>query len=177
MMSGLSPPTLLLPSRPIGIGASIHCSLASHITDCSFSALQNSNNAAWKAATDGRRRILRLLVTCPGLPFQWEYIGVYQHVAKTANRTARTLLLQDTLGTVLTAARAEGKRAALLRDFNTAPPGGRWGYANGSRVVQEDRTMEDWMLANYLADLLPGLLSKPTWRPSEGPQLVVLEDF
>jgi hypothetical protein len=39
-----------LPGRPIGIGAIIHCSLANHVTDCSFSAPQNSDNAAWKAA-------------------------------------------------------------------------------------------------------------------------------
>ena len=181
-MNGLSPqaPTLAhflagqlktLEIRLI-IGAIIDCSLANHLRDYSISALQNSNNAAWKAATDGR--ILHLLVTHPGLPFQWEYdtqyIVVYQHVAKAANMPARTLL-RDTLG-VLTTAGAEGKRTVFLGDFNAAPPRGGWCYANGRRAVHEDRA---WILANNLTEVLPGLLPKPTWRPSEGPQLAVLE--
>ena len=161
-----------LPGRPVGIAAIIHCSLANHVTDCSISPPENSDNTAWKAATDGR--ILRLLVTRPGLPFKWEYVGVYQHVAKAANRTARTLL-RDTLGTILETARAEGERTVFLGDFNAAPPRGRWGYANGSRAVHEDKAMEDWILANKLTEVLPGLLPKPTWRPSEGPQLAALD--
>ena len=63
----------------------------------------------------------------------------------------------------------------FLGDFNAAPPRGRWGYANGSRAVHEDKAMEDWILANKLTEVLPGLLPKPTWRPSEGPQLAALD--
>ncbi len=31
------------------------------------------------------------------------------------------------------------------------------------------------MIANSLADILPGLLPRPTWRPSKGPQLAALD--
>jgi hypothetical protein len=103
-MSGLSPPTLALSHRPVGIGALVHCTLANHVTDCLVPALHDRDKAEWEAATGGS--ILRLQVTRPGLSSPWEYIGVYQHVAKAANRSARALL-RETLGSILKIAKDE----------------------------------------------------------------------
>jgi hypothetical protein len=93
--------TSTLPGRPVGIGAIIHCSLAKYITDCTITPLSHVNKTDWEAAVAGR--VLRLQITRPGVPSTWEFIGVYQHVARSANRTARTIL-RETLGAALTAA-------------------------------------------------------------------------
>ena len=142
-----------LPDRPVGVGALIHCSLANQVTDCLVPALRDCDKSEWEAATGGR--ILRLRVTRPGLSLQWEYIGVYQHVAKAANRSARALL-RETLTVILKSANKEERRAMVIGDFNAAPPGGRWGYATGSQAVREDDTMNAWIRANDLTEVLPG---------------------
>ena len=128
-----------LPGRPVGIGAIIHCSLAKHITDCTVAPPDQVNKTDWEAAVQGR--VLRLQVTRPGAMSTWEFIAVYQHVAKSANRAARTLL-RETLGAALNVAKSENKRVMFVGDFNAAPAGGRCCYAERSCAAREDKGMD-----------------------------------
>jgi hypothetical protein len=119
-----------LPGRPVGIGAMVHCSLASHMTDC---VIQHPNASRpevspqdWAEATDGRIQCLK--VSLPGSPYTWQFIGVYQHVARSANRKARSLIC-STLNAVVSAALVENHQVVILGDLNAAPPEGRWGYS------------------------------------------------
>ena len=123
-------------------------------------------------AVDGR--IQRIKITRPGSPLTWQFVGVYQHVARSSNRTARTLV-RDTLRGMVDMAREDGCRMAILGDFNAAPPGGRWGYSRWSAAAREDRTMTDWMRTANLTEVLPRGKLIPTWKPSEGPQKAVLD--
>ena len=141
---------LALPGRPVGIGAIIHCSLAKHITDCAITPPHHVNKTDWDAAVAGR--ILRLQITRPGVQSAWEFIGVYQHVAKSANRTARSLL-RETLGAALQVAKQENKRVMLIGDFNAAQIDGRWGYAKCSCAAKEDSAMNGWVREACLIEI------------------------
>ncbi len=139
-----------------GIGAIVHCSLANHMSDCVLQCpyVQGSDieKQSWMEAVDDR--IQRIKITRPGSPFTWRFVGVYQHVAKSSNRTTRTLV-RDTLRGIVDMARQDGCRMAILGDFNAAPPGGRWGYSRWSAAAREDRTMTDWVLAANLTEVFP----------------------
>ena len=164
------------PGRPVGIGAIVHCSLANHMSDCvlqyPYVLESDIEKQSWMDAVDGR--IQRIKITRPGSPFTWQFVGVYQHVARSSNRTARTLV-RDTLRGMVDMAREDGCRMAILGDFNAAPPGGRWGYSRWSAAAREDRTMTDWMRTANLTEVLPRGKLIPTWKPSEGPQKAVLD--
>ena len=60
-----------LPGRPVGVGAVVHCSLASHMTDCVIQHPEASRPEAspqdWAEATDGRIQCLK--ITRPGSPY------------------------------------------------------------------------------------------------------------
>ncbi len=115
-----------LPGRPVGMGAIVHCSLASQMTDCVIQHPEASqpeiSPQEWTEATDGRIQCLK--VTRPGSPYTWKFVGVYQHVARSTNRKARSLM-RRTLHELVSAARVENHQVAALGDFNAAPPEGR----------------------------------------------------
>ena len=115
------------------VGTVVHCSLASHMTDCVIQHPEASrpevSTQDWAEATDGRIQCLK--ITRPGPPYTWKFVGVYQHVAKSKDRNARSLL-RSTLNELVSAALVENHRVVVLGDFNAAPPGGRWGYPNGA---------------------------------------------
>ena len=165
-----------LPGRPVGVGAIIHCSLAKHMTDCIIACPTVDGSVIdkqeWTEAVDGRMQCIK--VTCPGSPFTWQFVGVYQHVAKRANRAARALV-RSTIASVVEKAKKEDHRIVILGDFNAAPPGGRWGYSKWSAAVAEDRTMNDWVRGTNLTEVLQQSKPTPTWRPSEGPQEATLD--
>ncbi len=73
--------------RPVGMGAIIHCSLAKHMLDCVIECPEGQNPQTWEAAVGGR--VLNIKISRPDLPSTWHIIGVYQHVAKKANRSMR----------------------------------------------------------------------------------------
>jgi hypothetical protein len=75
--------------RPVGVGAIIHCSLAKCITDCTIQPPDGLqvDQKEWEKAVSGR--ILRIKVSRPGVPYTWQFTGVYQHVAKSVKRMAR----------------------------------------------------------------------------------------
>ena len=133
-----------LHGRPVGVGAIVHCSLANHMTDCVVQYPDASglvgDKQVWAEAVDGRIQCIK--ITRPGSPFTWQFVGVYQHVARSANRTARALI-RHTLHDLVEKARKDGHRVAILGDFNAAPPGGRWGYSKWSATAKEDQTMTD----------------------------------
>ena len=83
--------------------------------------------------------------------------------------------MRDTLADIIVRAQKEGHRVAILGDFNAAPPGGRWGYSKWSATAAEDRTMNDWLRAENLTEILYRGMPTPTWRPSEGPQAATLD--
>jgi exonuclease III len=128
--------------RKVGVGAMIHCSLAKHVTDSAIQPPVGLDQTVWENAVDGR--ILQIKVSRQGFPLTWHFIGVYQQVAKSVNRTARTQV-RNTLQESLTKARQDGHNVLIMGDFNAAPPDGCWGYATGSDTVQEDYTMETWI--------------------------------
>jgi len=165
-----------LPGRPVGVGAIVHCSLANHITDCVVQYPDASgllaNQQEWNGAVDGRIQCIK--VTRPGSPFTWKFVSVYQHVARSANRTARALV-RNTLHDLVEKARKDGHRVAILGDFNAAPPGGRWGYSKWSAAAKEDQTMNDWVRTTNLTEVLQHEKPTPTWKPSEGPQEATLD--
>ena len=157
------------PGRPVGMGAVIYCSLATHMTDCIVSPPSGSDGAA---AVEGR--ILDIKVSRPGSPHTWHFIGVYQHVARSANKQAR-ILLRESLHSIVDRARKDMHQVVILGDFNAAPPGGRWGYSRWSTVFKEDSLMEDWVQASAMTEIsLSGGLS-PTWKSSAGMQMAVLD--
>ena len=110
-----------LPGRPVGMGAIVHCSLASHMTDCVIQHPEASRPEVspqdWAEATDGSIKCLK--VSRPGSPYPWKFVGVYQHVARSENRKARSLL-RSTLNELVSAALVENHRVAILGDFNAA---------------------------------------------------------
>ena len=150
-----SAPTLQVSRerQPRSYQSLIHCSLAKHITDCAITPPHHVNKTDWDAAVAGR--ILRLQITRPGVQSAWEFIGVYQHVAKSANRTARSLL-RETLGAALQVAKQENKRVMLIGDFNAAPIDGRWGYAKCSCAAKEDSAMNGWVREACLIEIFHG---------------------
>ena len=164
------------PGRPVGIGAIVHCSLASHMSDCvlqcPYTQGSDTEMRNWMEAVDGR--IQRIKITRPGSPLTWQFVGVYQHVAKSSNRAARAHV-RDTLRCMVNTAKQENCRMVILGDFNAAPPGGRWGYSKGSSAVKEDCAMTDWVQAANLTEVLPRGKPTPTWKPSEGPQKAALD--
>jgi endonuclease/exonuclease/phosphatase family metal-dependent hydrolase len=83
--------------------------------------------------------------------------------------------VRNTLQESLIMARRDGHRVLILGDFNATPPKGRWGYATGSATVREDGTMENWVHDTNLTDVFQGGKSRPTWKPSEGPQPATLD--
>jgi hypothetical protein len=132
--------------RPVGVGAVVHCSLASHMTDCIVQHPEASRPEVspqdWAEATDGRIQCLK--VTRPGSPYTWKFAGAYQHVARSENRKASSLL-RSTLNELVSAALVENHRVAILGDFIAAPPGGRWGYSKWSATGKEDLVMNEWV--------------------------------
>ena len=114
-----------LPGRPVGIGAIVHCSLANHMTDCVVQS-STAGIVSQDCATAVEGRIQCIKIKSPDSPFTWQFVGVYQHVAKKANRAVRAVV-RAALGDLVTKAREEGHRVVFLGDFNAAPPGGRWG--------------------------------------------------
>ena len=165
-----------LPGRPVGIGAIVHCSLANHMTDCVISCPETSrqeiHQQEWIRALDGRIQCLK--VSKPGSPYTWKFVGVYQHVARSANRRARSLV-QQTLQDIVTTAQNENHRVVILGDFNAAPPGGRWGYSRWSATVKEDRIMNEWIQTTNLTEVFYQGKPTPTWKPSEGLQEATLD--
>ena len=158
--------------RPVGIAAVVHCSLAKHMTDCTVLSPEGSALEEWVGATEGR--ILNIKVSRPESSDAWQFIGIYQHVAKSSNRKDRALL-RDTLEGIVTKARQDGHRAIIMGDFNAAPPGGRRGYARWSATQVEDRTMEAWVRGAELTEVLCRGVPVPTWKPCEGPQQAALD--
>ena len=165
-----------LPGRPVGIGAIVHCSLANHMTDCvvQSSAAGTVLVSKQDCATAVEGRIQCIKIKSPDSPFTWQFVGVYQHVAKRANRTVRAVV-RAALGDLATKAREEGHRVVFLGDFNAAPPGGRWGYSKWSAAVKEDQTMSSWVTMTKLTEVLQQGKPTPTWRPSEGLQSAALD--
>ena len=165
-----------LQGRPVGIGAIVHCSLANRMTDCVMqypgTDVSEPNKQAWSAAVEGRVQCIK--VTSVDSPVTWQFVGVYQHVAASANRTARAVVLA-TLSNLVTEAGAKGHRVAILGDFNAAPPGGRWGYSKWSAAVKEDQAMTDWINKTTLTEVFEKGRPTCTWRPSEGPQRAALD--
>jgi hypothetical protein len=104
----------------------------------------------------------------------WEFIAVYQHVAKSANRAARTLL-RETLGAALNVAKSENKRVMFVGDFNAAPAGGRCCYAERSCAAREDKGMDVWMCLTGLINVLSIAGPQHTWRSFEGPKAATLD--
>ncbi len=100
---------------------------------------------------DGRIQCLK--ITRPGSPYTWKFVGVYQHVARSENQNA-TSLLRSTLNELVSAALVENHRVAVLGDFNAAPPGGRWGYSKWSSTGKEDLVMNEWVQASGLTEVL-----------------------
>jgi hypothetical protein len=84
-----------LPGRPVGMGAIVHCSLASHMTDCVIQHPEASrpeiSPQEWTEATDGRIQCLK--VTRPGSPYTWKFVGVYQHVASLRSTKSEKSIL------------------------------------------------------------------------------------
>ncbi len=160
----------------MGIGAIVHCSLANRMTDCVVqhpgTDVSEPNKQAWSAAVEGRVQCIK--VTSVDSPVTWQFVGVYQHVAASANRTARAVVLA-TLSNLVTEAGAKGHRVAILGDFNAAPPGGRWGYSKWSAAVKEDQAMTDWINKTTLTEVFDKGRPTCTWRPSEGPQRAALD--
>ncbi len=72
-------------------------------------------------------------------------------------------------------AQQEGHRVAILGDFNAAPPGGRWDYSKWSAAAAEDRTMNDWLQAENLIEVLSQGKPAHKWKPSHGPQAATLD--
>ncbi len=115
-----------------------------------------------------------MVVTKPGSSYTWKFIGVYQHVARSANRKAWSLM-QHTLQEIVTAAQKENHRVAIVGDFNAAPPRGRLGYSRWSATVKEDLIMNEWIQKNNLTEVFHQGKPTPTWKPSEGPQEAALD--
>ena len=165
-----------LPGRPVGIGAIVHCSLANRMTDCvlqySGADVSEPDKPAWSAAVEGRIQCVK--VTSVDSTLTWQFVGVYQHVARNSNRTARAVVLAA-LNNLTTEARAKGHRVAILGDFNAAPPGGRWGYSKWSAAAKEDQAMTDWITKTNLTEVFQNGSPTCTWRPSEGPQRAALD--
>jgi hypothetical protein len=62
-----------------------------------------------------------------------------------------------------------------MGDMNAVPPDGRGVYATGSATVREDCTMETWIRDADLTEVFQEGKPRPTWKPSEGPQLAALD--
>ena len=146
------------------------------MTDCVISCPETSrqeiHQQEWIRALDGRIQCLK--VSKPGSPYTWKFVGVYQHVARSANRKARSLV-QHTLQDIVTTAQNENHRVVILGDFNAAPPGGRWGYSRWSATVKEDRIMNEWIQTTNLTEVFYQGKPTPTWKPSEGLQEATLD--
>ena len=80
-----------LPGRPVGIGAVIHCSLASRMTDCIVhhpaTGTSEPSQQEGNAAIEGRIQCIK--ITSLESSLTWQFVGVYQHVAASANRIAK----------------------------------------------------------------------------------------
>jgi hypothetical protein len=94
-------------------------------------------------------------------------VGVYQHVARSENRKAQSLLC-STLNELVSTAIAEIHQVAILGDFNAASPGGRWGYSQWGATGKEDLVMNEWVQTNGLTEVLQHGKPTPTWRPNKG---------
>ena len=145
-----------------------------YMTDCMVSSpdSEGSDQAEWAGATDGR--ILTIKFTRPDSSNVWQFIGIYQHVAKSSNRRGRSLV-RGTLEAMATQTRQDCHRVVIIGDFNAAPPGGRWGYAPWIATLAEDRIMDDWVRAVNLEEVLPGGKPIRTWIPNEGRQRASLD--
>ena len=84
---------------------------------------------------------------------QWEFTGIYQHVARGANRAARTIL-REKLDAGPKVAKQENKRVIFLGNFNASPLDGRRGYAKWSGATKEDKAMDAWRYIAGLIDIL-----------------------
>ncbi len=126
----------------------------------------------WAEATDGRMQCLK--VTRTGSPYTWKFVGVNQHVARSTNRKARSLM-RSTLHALVSAAQAENHQVAILGDFNAAPIEGRWVYFRWSASVKEDLIMNEWAQTSGLTEVLQHGKSTPTWRLNQGPEKVMLD--
>ena len=157
------------PGRPVGIGAVIHCSLASHMTDC---IIPHSGGSDRVAAIEGR--ILDIKISRPESPHTWHFIGVYQHVARSENKLAR-IRLRESLQNIIQQAREDRHQVVILGDFNAAPPNGRWGYSRWSTVFKEDGLMEDWVRSLALTEISHPIRPRPTWKSSAGMQTAILD--
>jgi exonuclease III len=155
--------------RPKGIGAVMHCSLASHMTDC---IVPHSGGSECAAAIDGR--ILNIKVSRPESPHTWHLIGVYQHVARSENKQAR-ISLRESLHSIIKQAREDRNQVVILGDFNAAPPNGRWGYSKWSTAFKEDILMEDWVRTSVLTEISYHEGLSPTWKSSAGMQTAILD--
>ena len=78
-----------LPGRPVGIGAVIHCSLASRMTDCVVhypaTGTSEPSQQEGNAAIEGRIQCIK--ITSLESSITWQFVGVYQYVAASTNRT------------------------------------------------------------------------------------------
>ncbi len=96
-----------LHGRPVGVRAIVHCSLACHLTDCVIQRLETSrlgiSQQEWTKpeVIDGRKQCLK--VTLPGSSYTWKFVAVYQHVARSTNRKARSLM-RSTVNELVTTA-------------------------------------------------------------------------
>jgi hypothetical protein len=55
---------------------------------------------------------------------------------------------------VVESAKNQDHCTVILGYFNAASPGGRWGYSKWSAALAEDKSMNDWVLATNLTEIL-----------------------
>ncbi len=140
--------------------------------DCVIKCPEGQNPQTWEAAVGGR--VLNIKISRPDLPSTWHIIGVYQHVAKKANRLMREQVW-NTLQDIVTTAKWVGHQSLLVGDFNAAPQGGRWGYAHGSATAGEDSHTEARIQEAGPTEVLPGRKPCSTWRACVGQQSAALD--
>ena len=76
--------TSALPGCPVGMGSVMHCSLAQHISKVELPCPPEVNRYIWMRAVEGQ--LMQLEVSRPERRVPWQFIGIYQHVAKRASR-------------------------------------------------------------------------------------------
>ena len=127
-----------LPGRPRAV---IHCPFANRMTDCLVhypaTGTSEPRQQEGNAAIEGR--IQGIKITSLESSLTWQFVGVYpsQYVAASTNRTARpaSAAVLTALDNLVSKAREDGHRIAILGDFNAALPEGRWGYSKWSAAV------------------------------------------
>ncbi len=84
-------------------------------------------------------------------------------------------MLHSALNELVSTALVENHQVAILGDFKTATPRGRWGYSQWSATGKEDLVMNEWVKTSGLTKVLQHSKPIPTWRLNEGTKKAMLD--